>query len=108
MYNSVLLEEANLYRQCFLWRDLTPDTEPDTNEVLMNSIRVKQAGAVTTIALKEGSAMHVQEFPETTIQVVKDSYVDDLGLTASNKHKLKDGMQEAVKILGHAGLVIKR
>ena len=46
-------------------------------------------------------------FSETARQVLKDSYMDQRRLTASNKHKLKNRMQEDDKILGHVGIMIK-
>ena len=42
--------------------------------------------------------MHKQEFPEMASQIVKNSYMDDLRLTASDKQELEDRMQEADKI----------
>ena len=60
MYNSVLLEETDIYMQCFLWRDLDPNTVRSTFQVLVNNIGVKLARA-----LQKSAAMHKQEFPET-------------------------------------------
>ena len=64
--------------QCFLWRDLDPDAAPSTYQVLFNNIGVKPAWAVTTVALRKCAKMHEQEFQDIAIQVVRDSYVDNL------------------------------
>ena len=61
-----------------------------------------------TVALQKSTAMHELEFPETTSQVGNDSYMDDLRLTATDKHELVDCVQQADKIFVHAGMKIKK
>ena len=51
MYNSILLEPEDCYVQCFLWRDMDPNREPVTYQVIANNIGVKPAGCIATVAL---------------------------------------------------------
>ena len=74
----------------------------------MNNTGVKPAGKIATVALQKRASIHKEEAPETMSQVVKDSYVNNLGLTASDQQELQDCVQEADKILGHARLKIKK
>ena len=90
MYNCVLLEEADSYIQCFLCRDLSREAEPSTYQMLVNNIEVKPAGAIATVALQKSAAMHKEKFSEALSQVVKVSYMDDLGLTAKDEQELTD------------------
>ena len=84
----MLLQKADMYMQCFLWRGRDSEFEPSRYWVFVKNIGVKLAEAITTIALHKSAPVHEQESPETASQVVKDSYVDDLKLTASDKNKL--------------------
>ena len=46
MYNCVRLKKEDAFMQCFVWRNLDPEKEPDTYQVTMNNIGVKPAGVV--------------------------------------------------------------
>ena len=55
--------------------------EADTYQVLVNNIGVKPAGAIATLALQNSAEIFSSKYPLTTEQLVKKSYVDDIGLT---------------------------
>ena len=44
MYNTVLLEKEDCCVQIFLWRDMNDKKTPDTFQVIVNNIGVKDAG----------------------------------------------------------------
>ena len=52
--------------------------------------------------------LHEDQFPITAQQLVKKSYVDDLGITAKNKETLKKRTVEANQILQHANMDVKQ
>ena len=81
MYNSVRLVEEDAYMQCFLWRNLKVEEEPRVFQVLVNNIGVKPAGTIASLALSKSADIHAKQFPVTSHQIKKKSYVDDLGLT---------------------------
>ena len=89
MYNAVVLEEADWYVQCFLWRDLDPTAIPKTYQVLVNNIGVKPAGCIASLALYKSADYHSVEFPVTSKQLKDNSYVDDIGLTGKSSADVK-------------------
>ena len=108
MYNCVALEPEDCYVQCFLWRDLDCTREPETFQVIVNNIGVKPAGCIATLAFY-GSADHFKEqFPVTSDQLKKNSYVDDIGLTGRTREEIQCRTEEADTILAHAGMRVKQ
>ena len=108
MYNCVVLEEEDAFEQCFLWRDLDDTREPDVYVVTVNNIGVKPAGAIATLALHKSVEKYEKDYPVTAEQLGSNSYVDDLGLTASGKEELEVRTKEADIILKHANMKVKR
>ena len=60
MYNCVRLVKEDAFMQCFLWRNLDVEQQPQTYQVLVNNIGVKPAGAIATLSL-----LRVQIFSNT-------------------------------------------
>ena len=108
MYNSVRLTEEDAYVQCFLWRDLDATKEASTHQVLVNNIGVKPAGAIATLALQNSAEVFSNKYPLTTDQLIKKSYVDDIGLTEKTLKSLKLRTKDADVVLEHANMYIKR
>ena len=108
MYNCVRLSEDDAFMQCFLWRNLDMHQNPKTYQVLVNNIGVKPAGAIASLALQNSADIYSKEFPITSEQLKKKSYVDDLGLTADNAEDLRKRTMEADKILKHANMKVKQ
>ena len=107
MYNCVKLVDADAFLQCFLWRDMDPKQEPKTFQVTVNNIGVKPAGAIATLALHKSAEIFKPRFPDAARQVQERSYVDDLGVTASNLGLLKKRRAEVDIILKHANVAVK-
>ena len=108
MYNCIRLSKEDAFMQCFVWRDLDPRSEPETYQVTVNNIGVKPAGAIATLALQKSADIFSEVFPETSIQLKKKSYVDDLGLTGKNAEALIKRTLEADQILNHANMRVKK
>ena len=108
MYNCIRLSKEDAFMQCFVWRDLDLGSEPETYQVTVNNIGVKPAGAIATLALQKSADIFSEVFPETSIQLKKKSYVDDLGLTGKNKEALIKRTLEADQILSHANMRVKK
>ena len=108
MYNCVKLETDDTFVQCFLWRNLDQSKEPATYQVTVNNIGIKPAGAIATLALQNSCEKFKDAYPVTAEQLVKKSYVDDLGVTAQGKDELLARTQEADEILKHAGMAVKK
>ena len=64
MYNSILLEPADCFIQCFLWRDMV-QKEPVTYQVIVNNIGVKPVGCIATTALYKSSDSFKEQYPIT-------------------------------------------
>ena len=107
MYNCIKLEDSDAYLQCFLWRNLDTLKEPLTYQVTANNIGVKPAGAIATLALHQSAEKFREEYPVTADQIKNKSYVDDLGITATNMEELRKRTGEADKILLHANMKVK-
>ena len=108
MYNCVRLAEEDAWIQCFLWRDLDLSKVPETYQVTVNNIGVKLAGAIATLSLRKSEDMFVHMYPDTVQQLKNDSYVNDLGLTAASKEKLRERTSEADTVLKYANMKVKK
>ena len=108
MYNAVRLIPEDAFVQCFMWRNGDTSRVPDTYQVLVNNIGVKPAGAIASLALQKSANLHEDQFPITAQQLVKKSYVDDIGITAKNRETLKKRTVEANQILRHANMEVKQ
>ena len=76
--------------------------------MVVNNIGVKPAGPIATLPLYKSADLHEEKFPETTRQIRKKSYVDDLGLTGNNMNDLRQRTMEADCVLKHANMHVKR
>ena len=81
MYNAVLLEREDYFVQCFQWRGMDDNKQPETLQVIVNNICVKPAGLIAMTALYKSADVFEQRFPKTVEQLKNQSYVDDIGLT---------------------------
>ena len=108
MYNCIQLTKEDAFLQCFLWRNLDTALEPKIYQVVVNNIGVKPAGAIAALALQKSSDMHAKDFPITSEQLKRKSYVDDLGITAKDMKTLKQQTYKADLVLKHANMKVKR
>ena len=69
---------------------------------------MKPAGCIATLALYKSSDKFQREFPVTAIQLKKNSYVDDLGLTGESREEIRRRTVEADKILAYGNMKVKR
>ena len=108
MYNCVGLVKEDCFVQCFLWRNLDANQDPSTYQVVVNNIGVKPAGCVATLCLYKSSDSFSDQYPVTSTQLKRNSYVDDLGLTGNSMEEIKARAEEADVILTHANMQVKR
>ena len=84
MFNAVKLPEADWFVQCFLWRNMDENADPETYQVVRNNMGVKPSGSIAKTALDLSADKYEEKYPSTAQQLKDKSYVDDLGLRMSS------------------------
>ena len=71
MFHAVKLCEADWFVQCFLWRNMDENAEPETYQVMCNNMGVKPADSIAKTALDLSADMYKEIYPSTLHQLKK-------------------------------------
>lgn len=107
MYNSVWLEDLEMYLHRILWRD---HKEGKIEEYAITRVNIggRPAGCITHLAIRETAKLRMFTHLQEECRVLeKDSYVDDIVTSHNDLEKLDKTTRTVKEILKAGGFFLK-
>ncbi|XP_068245411.1 uncharacterized protein [Palaemon carinicauda] len=78
MYNCIKLPELEQHVHRFFWRNLQSNRKPDHCVMTFMGFGDRPSGIIVMLALRHTAALSVKDFPEASLVIMTNSYVDDI------------------------------
>lgn len=107
MYRQILVAEADRNYQCILWRD-DPSEHIRTFRLKTVTYGTSSAPFLATRVLNQLAIDYKNEFPEASIAIQNDCYVDDIATGSNELHKAIRLQSQLITMLGLGGFELKK
>jgi len=107
MYHAIKIEGVDQQTHRFLWREMNT-RKPDTYVMTSLSFGDRPAAAIAAVALKKTAEMAGEEFPNASVTIKNNSYVDDIIDSFDNKAKATEMTEQIDSVLKKGGFEVKK
>ena len=106
MYHTVKIENVDQQTHRFLWRQME-DRKPDIYVMTSLSFGDRPAAAIAAVALRKTAEIGEDQFPDASVTIKKNSYVDDIIDSFDTNEKATEMINQIDNVLTEGGFVIK-
>ncbi|XP_068245290.1 uncharacterized protein [Palaemon carinicauda] len=108
MYNCIKLPELEQHVHRFVWRNLQSNLKPDHYVMTCMGFGDRPSGIIAMLALRHTAELSVKDFPEASLVIMTNSYVDDIIHSVESKAEAFSLIRDIENVLSKGSFKIKR
>ena len=107
MFHSINTTVRDQMLHLFLWRNLDLGRTPDTYAIQVVNFGDRPSGAIALAALRQTADMSEEEFPEASLTVKRNSYMDDILDSVDRSDEAESLTEDVSKLLEKGSFRVK-
>ncbi len=107
MYHTIRLDERDQHTHRFIWRNLNLSKSPEHYSWTRVTFGDRPSRIIATLALRQTAEKYVDQYPEATHMIMKNTYVEDMIQYVPSEKDASKLIRDAECILSTGGFVVK-